>query len=143
MVSSIIILMGQEEVRVSKISKTSEFNTIEATPSELKVFGGLLHSEKPAKVGPCEFLLSRNKDRQFTIKTSKESDDLAQYQGFLEVYSGSNKVFEGMVVNLKREGFGVEFDAGRVFYRGEFSNDFYHGWGQTVRYQGEFRQGRK
>lgn len=45
---------------------------------------------------------------------------------------------------MRREGFGVEFDAnGRVFYRGEFADDLYHGWGQTVRYQGEFKQGRK
>jgi hypothetical protein len=128
---------------VSKISKANEYNTIETIPSELKTFGTILQSEKPTKTGQQEFLLFKNKDTQFIIKTINDAEDLADYKGFLEVYVGSNKIFAGLVVNLRREGFGVEFDSGRVVYRGEFSNNLYHGWGQTVRYQGEFKCGRK
>lgn len=137
--------MGQQEVKTSKISKSNaEFPTIEILPSPLKAFGQLIIKEKPSKIGPKQFLLTRSKDSEFTITISRDVDDLAIYEGFLEVHQGSDKIFAGNVKNLRREGFGVEFDlGGRVFYRGEFSNDLYHGWGQTVRYKGEFRDGRK
>ena len=76
--------------------------------------------------------------------TNKEITNLAIYKGYVEISAAKKKVFAGMVNELKREGFGIEYDESeKVFYRGEFSNDRYDGWGQTVKYQGEFKCGKK
>jgi hypothetical protein len=47
-------------------------------------------------------LLGKGKDSQFSIKTGKDAEDITKYQGYLEVYNNSNKIFAGTVDKLHR-----------------------------------------
>jgi hypothetical protein len=114
-------------------------------PESLVAFALLLRDTPIQRNSGYLFSITNGSGAEFVIKTSREVKDLADYKGFVEVFANkTRRIFAGTVNGLKRDGFGIEFnEKEQVFYRGEFLDDLYHGWGQTVKFQGEFKRGKK
>lgn len=52
-------------------------------------------------------------------------------------------VFEGEFAASKRNGYGIEYEDGKVFYEGNYVNDLRDGWGKDQTYEGEFSMGQR
>lgn len=47
-------------------------------------------------------------------------------------------VFEGEFINSLKNGYGIEYEGGKVLFEGNYVNDKRDGWGKTSTYYGEY-----